>query len=134
MKMNENLYTAHKKLPHKTLACSQCQIRTVHTCKLSQAKTTKRTLIPKGTNSSYPPTPSPKVELYTAVKCSQYLITSHAHGTVMLSKRHSKKRAGPEEREDRIYWMGIGRGWGGREVSNIVRQQKVERPKGDRKI
>ena len=48
-------YVAHKKLPHKTFACSQRQIHTVHTCKLSQA-----IVIPKGTNSSYPPTPSHK--------------------------------------------------------------------------
>ena len=38
--MNENLYIAHKKLPHKTLRVHSARY-TVHTCKLSQAKTTK---------------------------------------------------------------------------------------------
>ena len=39
--MNENLYIAHKKTSTQNLACSQRQIHTAHTCKLSQAKTTK---------------------------------------------------------------------------------------------
>ena len=57
--VNENLYIAHK-TSTQNLACSQRQIHTVHTCKLSQTKTTKGKLIPKSTNSSYLPTPSQK--------------------------------------------------------------------------
>ena len=41
-KMNENLYIAHKKLPHKTLHVHSTRYtHTVHTFKFSQAKTTK---------------------------------------------------------------------------------------------
>ena len=59
--MNENLFIAHKKKTYKNLACSQRQIHTVHTCKLSQAKTTKG-------HALIPTYPFPKVELYITVK------------------------------------------------------------------
>ena len=44
--MNENLHIAHKRTSTQNLACSQRQIHTVHTCKLSQAKNYQSTLIP----------------------------------------------------------------------------------------
>ena len=50
--MNENLYIAHKKLPHKTLHVHSTRYtHTVHTCKILQAKNYQRTLTPKSTNS-----------------------------------------------------------------------------------
>jgi len=61
-------YIAHTKTSTQNLACSQRQIHTVHTCKLSQAKNYQRTLIPKSRNSPYPPTHQ-KMQLYIAVKC-----------------------------------------------------------------
>ena len=57
---NENLYIVHKKTFTQNHACSQHQVHTVHTCKFSQAKNYRRTLIPKNTNSPYPPTHSQK--------------------------------------------------------------------------
>ena len=56
--MNENLYIAHKKTTTQTLACSQRQIHTVPTCKLSQAKTTKGHSYQKvQTAPTHPPLP-----------------------------------------------------------------------------
>ena len=50
--MNENLYIAHKKKTStQNLACSQRQIHTVHTRKLSQAENYQRTLIPNKTTN-----------------------------------------------------------------------------------
>ena len=64
--MNEFFYIAHKKTSTQNLACSQRQIHTVHTCKLSQAKTTKG-------HALIPTHPFPKVELYITVKCKKYI-------------------------------------------------------------
>ena len=55
--MNENLYIAHKKTTTQTLACSQRQIHTVPTCKLSQAKTTKGHIQKVQTAPTHPPLP-----------------------------------------------------------------------------
>ena len=53
-----NLYTAHKKLPHKTLGCSQRQVHTVRrpTFRFSQVKTTKRHSWSTNSPYTHPPT------------------------------------------------------------------------------
>ena len=74
--MNENLYIAHKKLPHKTLRvhsarCTQC----IHV-------SSRKLKLPKGTHTKrykqlLPTHPFPKVELYIAVKCKNiYRVTN----------------------------------------------------------
>ena len=60
------IYSAFK-TPTQNLACSQCQIPTVHTCKLSQAETTKGHSYNQSTDSPNLPTPSQKVQLYNVV-------------------------------------------------------------------
>ena len=69
--MNENLYIAHKKRPHKTLRVHSTRYtQCIHvTCKLSQAKHYQRTLIPVKYQQPIPTHPFPKVQLYIAVKC-----------------------------------------------------------------
>ena len=62
--MNENLHIAHTNLAHKNLACSQRQIHTAHTCKLSQAKFYRRTLIPITYKQPLSTHPFLKVQLY----------------------------------------------------------------------
>ena len=58
----------------QNIACSQCQIHTVHTCKLSQAQTTKK-FVPVEYRQPLPtPTPSPftaamHTVLYSIVGC-----------------------------------------------------------------
>ena len=82
--MNENLYIAHKKTSTQNLACSQRQIHTVHTCKLSQAKTTKG-------HALIPTHPFPKVELCITVKCKNiYRVTNNE----MCFQRRSERLNG----------------------------------------
>ena len=73
-RMNDNLYIAHKKLPHKTLRVHSARYtqcihvssrklklpKDTHTKKYKQLQPTHP--FPKSTNSSYPPTPSQKVQ------------------------------------------------------------------------
>ena len=98
-------YTALKnqnKKPTQNLACSQRQIHTVHTCKLSlsQAKNYRRTLIPMKHKQPLPTHPFPKVQLYIAVKCRDiYRVTNndnrkknHTH-TCMYTYAHTLHNA-----------------------------------------
>ena len=75
--MNENLYIAHKKLPHKTLrvhSARYTQCIHVSSCKL---KLPKDTLTEKY-KQFLPSHPFPKVELYIAVKCKNiYRVTNN---------------------------------------------------------
>ena len=50
-------YTLRIKTSAQNLARSQCQIHTVHTCRFSQVKTTKRHWCQYNANSPYPPRP-----------------------------------------------------------------------------
>ena len=66
--MNENLYIAHKKLPHKTLR--------VHIARYTQCIHVRyrKLKLPKDTHTKkykqlLPTNPFPKVELYIAVRC-----------------------------------------------------------------
>ena len=74
--MNENLYIAHKNLPHKTL-CVHSARYTVHTCKLSQAKTTKG-------HALIPTYPFPKVELCITVKCKNIYLNSYRLAALLI--------------------------------------------------
>ena len=68
----KKLYTAEKKKKKKSkqnLACSQRQMHTVHTCKLSQAKNYQMTLVPLKYKQPLPTRLFPKVQLYTVFKC-----------------------------------------------------------------
>ena len=74
--MNENLYIAHKKLPHKTLR--------VHSARYTQCihVSSRKLKLPKDTRTKrykqLPNPPFPKVELYIAVKCKNiYRVTNN---------------------------------------------------------
>ena len=83
--MNENLYIAHTKLPHKTLR--------VHSARYTQCihVSSRKLKLPKDTYTKrykqlLPPHPFPKVELYIAVKCKNiYRVTNN-------DKKEKKKR------------------------------------------
>ena len=75
-KMNENLYTAHEKLPHKPLR--------VHSARYTQCLhvSSRKLKLPKDTYKKYkqllPTHPFPKMELYIAVKCKNiYRVTNN---------------------------------------------------------
>ena len=76
--MNENLYIAHKKLPHKTLRVHSA--RYTHCLHVSSQRKLK---LPKDTHTKtyrelLPTHPFPKVELYIAVKCKNiYRVTNN---------------------------------------------------------
>ena len=77
--VNKNSYIAHKKLPHKTLRIHSTRYtHSIHeTCKLSQAKTYRRTLILIKYTQPLCTHPFPKVQLYIVVKCSNiYRVTN----------------------------------------------------------
>ena len=61
--------TSKYKKSTQSLACSQCLIHTVYTCKLLQAKSYNRTLIPIKYKQRLPTHPFPKVLLQVVVKC-----------------------------------------------------------------
>ena len=75
--MNENLYIAHKKLPHKTLR--------VHSARYTQCihVSSRKLKLPKDSHTEkykqlLPTHPFPKVELYVAVKCKNiYKVTNN---------------------------------------------------------
>ena len=75
--MNENLYIAHKKLPHKTLR--------VHSARYTQCihVSSRKLKLPKDTHTKkykklLPTHPFPKVELYIADKCKNiYRVTNN---------------------------------------------------------
>ena len=85
--MNENLYIAHKKLPHKTLR--------VHSARYTQCiyVSSRKLKLPKDTHTKMykqllPTHPFPKVELYIAVKCKNiYRVTNNYN-----RKKKKKKR------------------------------------------
>ena len=83
--MNENLYIAHKKTSTQNLACSQRQIHTLHTCKLSQAKTTKGHSYQKvQTALAYPPTPSIYFLIPILILSRRFLTEFSVHANIML--------------------------------------------------
>ena len=112
--MNENLYIVHKQTSTQNLACSQCQIHTEHTCKLSQAKNYQRTCThTKRYKQLLPTHPFPKVELYIAVRCkmaSTSAIWQQAeHTTYQLSSPSCSTRAIQKsltlnEKYLRVFW------------------------------
>ena len=63
--MNENLYIWHIQASTQILVCSRHQMHTVHTCRLTQAKTTKDI----HTKTQRPPTPPRKVQQHMVVRC-----------------------------------------------------------------
>ena len=75
--MNENLYIAHKKIPHKTFR--------VHSARYTQCihVSSRKLKLPKDVHTKkykqlLPTHPFPKVELYIAVKCKNiYRITNN---------------------------------------------------------
>ena len=85
--MNENVYIAHKKLPHKTLR--------VHSARYTQCihVSSRKLKLPKDTHTKrykqlLPPPPFPKVELYIAVKCKNiYRVTNNDNRKRMCRKR-----------------------------------------------
>ncbi len=85
--MNENLYIAHKKLPHKTLR--------VHSARYTQCihVSSRKLKLPKDTHTKrykqlLPTHPFPKVELYIAVKCKNiYRVTNN--DKKKLKKNHA---------------------------------------------
>ena len=86
--MNENFYIAHKKLPHKTLRVHRTRY-TVHTCKLSQAKTTKGHSYQKVQAApTHPPHPKSGTIHNIAVKCKNiYRVTNNDNRKKKKEKR-----------------------------------------------
>ena len=88
--MNENLYIAHKKLPHKTLR--------VHSARYTQCihVSSRKLKLPKDTHTKrykqlLPTHPFPKVELYIAVKCKNiYRVTNNDNNN---NKKQREKKS-----------------------------------------
>ena len=93
--MNENLYIAHKKLPHKTLR--------VHSARYTQCihVSSRKLKLPKDTRTKkykqlLPTHPFPKVQLYTAVECKNiYRVTNNDNRKKNHTHTHTHTHRGP---------------------------------------